>query len=299
MTGDSGCQRLRRRPAPVSSASWGWRLSGRGAFLAAIDPDLTRQPAHRPERLAAGDRDPQGRQHRVPARSVRGDCHPGDRFGGAVDEPGHPRCGQLALHVDFDGHVLVVALPRRVAVRRRALPEHVVSTAGGFPTLQPGPLAAGQVPADRPVQRGERGHRGSVRIVGRPLYQLGVDSGGVTAPQCPQPPDFRGDREMGRLHPCEAVILPGSGQPAPHRPLRLPQRLCHQAHMRGAQLTATVEVQQPGHCRRPARRRRKHGLRAVLLMLATASRPRGPSRRVRDSTACCPGPRCPSPSSPN
>jgi hypothetical protein len=155
-----------------------------------------------------------------------------DRFGGTVDEPGHPRRGQLTFHIDLDGHVLVVAFPRRVAVRRRTLPEDVVSTAGGFPALEAGSLTAGQVPADRPVQRRQRRHRGRFWIFGRPLFQLGVDPGGVTAPERQQSPDFRGDREMGRLHPGEAMILPGSGQPPPHRSLRLPQRLCHQAHMR-------------------------------------------------------------------
>jgi hypothetical protein len=58
---------------------------------------------------------------------------------------------------------------------------------------------------------------------------------------------------MGRFHPGETLILTGSGAPPPHRPLRLPQRLCHQAHMRGAQLPVPVKVQQPGHCCGPGR----------------------------------------------
>lgn len=123
-------------------------------------------------------------------------------------------CG--ALHIDLDGHVLVIALPHGVAVRRRPLPEHVMRTSRRFPALETGSFPAGQVPADRPVQRGERRHRGCVRIVGRPLHQLGVDSGGVPAPQRQQPSDLRGDREMRRLHPGEAMILPGSG-PEPSR----------------------------------------------------------------------------------
>ena len=57
------------------------------------------------------------------------------------------------------------------------------------------------------------------RVATGHVGQLGVDPGGVPAPQRQQPPDFRGDREMGRLHPGEAMILPGSGQPPPYRPL--------------------------------------------------------------------------------
>lgn len=63
----------------------------------------------------------------------------------------------------------------------------------------------------------QRRRRRRVRIVGRPLHQLGMDPGGVTAPQRQQPPHLRGDREMRRLHPGETMVLPGSGQPSPHR----------------------------------------------------------------------------------
>lgn len=169
-----------------------------------------------------------------------------------------------------------------------ALPEHVVSAEGRFPALEAGSLAAGQVPADRPVQRGKRRRSGHVRIVGCSLYELGVDSGGVSAPQRQQPPDFRGDREMGRLRPGEAIVLTSSGQPPSHRPLRLPQRLCHQVHMRNAELVAAVQIQKGGHRRRPPQRRREHGHRSVYGCLITSCGHSASSPRASGDTSCRP-----------
>ncbi|MFD5513396.1 transposase [Streptomyces sp. NPDC127051] len=62
--------------------------------------------------------------------------------------------------------VLVVALPYGVAVGRRPLPEHVVGAPGGFAVLESCPLAAGQVPSDRPVQCGERRRGRRARVFG-------------------------------------------------------------------------------------------------------------------------------------
>lgn len=109
------------------------------------------------------------------------------------------------------------------------------------------------------------GTGGRVRIVGRPLHQLGVESRGVPAPQ---------RREMRRLHPDEAVIR---GQPPPHRLLRLPQRLSHQTYMRGRQLSTLVEVQQSGasppHAPTPAGTRSSERLRDPRRGISTCAAP--------------------------
>ena len=81
------------------------------------------------------------------------------------------------LHIDLDGHMLVVALPRRVAVGGRRLPEHVMRAPRRFAALELGPLTSGRSRRIARCSVDSDGTAGASGPSARPLHQLGVDLG--------------------------------------------------------------------------------------------------------------------------
>lgn len=220
-----------------------------------------------------------------------------------VDEPRHPRAYQLAVQVDLDRDVLVVAFPAGVAPLPGPAQVHVVAAPGPLPAGQGRALAAVQVPADRPVQRRKRGRRGGhgpARLLpcvvvmipacggGAGLgEEFTVDRGCVPAPQDEPRVQLWGECEALPLLRTGPPLGTRRGQPAPHRPQRHPHRVRDQPHMTGRQLTPLVQGQQSVHRLLPREPYGNHRPRAGGVVLRHehhldspgAPRSPGPGRR--------------------
>ncbi len=225
--------------------------------LAPVDPYERRKTTDRSVRAVAVARqgDPERGQDRVPGGLVRGDCRSGDRVRRAVDEPGHPGEDQLTVEFDLDRDMLVIALPARVAPLPRPAQVDIVATTCPLTARQCRPLSRVQVPADRSVQRRQRRHLShQTRDVGLRTgcgpclgQQLPVYRGGVPTPPHQPGVDILGDGEMFPLAGVGAALLPGCGQPPPHRPQGHPRPRSDETGMLRSQLAPGLKCQQTRH----------------------------------------------------